>query len=87
MPITPTGLNDSHIQRIVLATEETMVTQEVSHRDLSNTNPARGHKEVRWSTGHIMVTALYSNQQGSKSRRNPCQVQPTENIGNLSASR
>ena len=36
---------------------------------------------------HIMVTVRYSNQQGSKSRQNPCQVQPTENIGNLSASR
>ena len=87
MPITPTRLNDSHIQRVVLATVETMVTQQVSHRDLSNTNPARGHKEVRWSTGHIMVTSLYLNQQGSKSRQNPCQVQPTENIGNLLASR
>ena len=55
--------------------------------DLSNVNPARGHKEVRRSTGHIMVTARYSNQQGSKSRQNPCQVQPTENIRNFSASR
>ena len=34
-----------------------------------------------------MVTARYSNQQGSKSRQNPCQFQPTENTGNLSASR
>ena len=34
-----------------------------------------------------MVTTRYSDQQGSKSRQNPCQVQPTENIGNLSASR
>ena len=34
-----------------------------------------------------MVTASYSNQQGSKPRQNPCQVQPTENIGNISASR
>ena len=31
-----------------------------------------------------MVTARYSSQQGSKSRQNPCQVQPTENIGNFS---
>ena len=54
---------------------------------LSNTNLARGHKEVRRSTGHIMVTTRYSNQQGSKSRQNPCQVQPPENIGNLSVSR
>ena len=35
-----------------------------------------------------MVTARYSNQQGSKSRRNTSQVQPPPvNIGNLSASR
>ena len=27
------------------------------------------------------------NQRGSKSRQNPCQVHPTENIGNLPASR
>ena len=39
------------------------------------------------SAGHIMVTTLYSNHQGSKSRQNPCRVQPTENIGNLLASR
>ena len=55
--------------------------------DLLNANPARGHKEVPRSMGHIMMTARYPNQQGSKSRQNPCQVQPTENIGNLSASR
>ena len=38
--------------------------------DLSNANPACGHKEVRRSTGHIMVTTRYSDQQGSKSRQN-----------------
>ena len=37
--------------------------------DLSNANPACGHKEVRRSTGHIMVTIRYSDQQGSKSRQ------------------
>ena len=46
-----------------------------------------GHKEVRRSMGHIMVTTHYSNQQGSKSRQNLCEVQPTENIENLSAPR
>ena len=55
--------------------------------DLSNANGARGHKEVRRPTGLIVVTNRYSNQQGSNSRQNYCQVQPTENIGNLSASR
>ena len=53
----------------------------------SNVNPARGHKEVPRSTGQIMVTTRYSNPQGSKSRQNPRQVQPTENIGNISTSR
>ena len=37
--------------------------------DLSNANPASGHKEVRRSTGHIMVTTRYSDHQGSKSRQ------------------
>ena len=33
-------------------------------------NPVlRGHKEVARSTGHIMVTTRYSDQQGSKSRQ------------------
>ena len=31
--------------------------------DLSNVNPSCGHKEVRRSTGHIMVTTRYSDQQ------------------------
>ena len=55
--------------------------------DLSNANPACGHKEIRRSTVHNMVTTRYSDQQGSKSRQNPCRVQPTEKIGNSSASR
>ena len=33
-------------------------------------NPVRGHKEVPRSTGHIMVTTRYSDQQRSKSRQN-----------------
>ena len=37
--------------------------------DLSNASPACGHKEVQRSTGHIMVTTRYSDQQGSKSRQ------------------
>ena len=37
--------------------------------DLSNANPACGHKAVRRSTGHIMVTTRYSDQQGSKPRQ------------------
>ena len=40
-----------------------------SATDLSNANPACGHKEVRRSTGHIMVPTRYSDQQGSKSQQ------------------
>ena len=32
-------------------------------------NPVRGRKEVPRSTGHIMVTTRYSDQQGSKSQQ------------------
>ena len=60
---------DSHIQRSVLAAEETTVTQQVSHIDVSNANPACGPKHVVRSTSHIMVTTRYSDQQGSKSRQ------------------
>ena len=56
------GVVDSYIQRVVLATEETAVIQQVSRR-------ACGHKEVPRSTGHSMVTTRYSDQQGSKSRQ------------------
>ena len=45
-----------------------LLTQQVSHRPI-NANPACGHKEVRRSTGHIMVTTRYSDQQGSKWRQ------------------
>ena len=37
--------------------------------DLLNVNPACGHKEVPGSTGHIVVTTHYSDQQGFKSRQ------------------
>ena len=59
--------DDSNIQRFVLVTEETTVAQRVSHRSIKY-SPARGHKKVRRSKGHIMVTTRYSDQQGSKSR-------------------
>ena len=63
---------DSHIQRIVLATEETTVTQQVSHR------PIKCQSRLLWSQrgtkvdgSHMtyMVTTRYSDQQGSKSRQ------------------
>ena len=59
----------------------------ISVIDQSNVSPARDHKEVRKSTGHTVVTDRYSNKQGTQSRQNPCQFQPAENIGTLSASR
>ena len=34
-----------------------------------------------------MVTKRYSKQQEFKSRQNPCQIRPPENMGNVSASR
>ena len=49
----------SHVQ---CNTDETTVTQRVSHRPIKSANPACGHKEVRKSTDHIIV-----DQQGSKS--------------------
>ena len=57
------------------------------HTDLSNANPARGYKKIRRSTGRIMVTTRYSIQQGSKLRKKTYEVQPSQNTGNLSASR
>ena len=79
--------DDSRIQLVVLVTEETRVTQHVRLRPI-NATPDRGHIEVPRSTDHVVeTTARYSNQQGFTSRQNPCQPQPTENIGNLSASR
>ena len=37
--------------------------------DLSNANPARGHKEVPRSTGHIVVTARYNTQTNRDKNR------------------
>ena len=66
---------DSHIQRIVVAPQETTLTQQVSHRPVKcqsrlstghvmvTTRYSDQHKEVRRSTGHIMVTTRYSDQQ------------------------
>ena len=67
-------------------TEETTVTQHVSHRPIKcqyRSWSQRGTKVI----GSHHGDNPYSNQQGSKSRRNLCQVQPTVNIGNSSASR
>ena len=61
---------DSHIQRIVLATEETTVTQQVSHRPIkcqSRLWSQRGTKKVNGS--HHGNNPLLRDQQGSKSRQ------------------
>ena len=62
---------DLHIQRIVLATEEPTVTQQVGHRPIKRQSrflwSQRGTKSR--STDHIVVTTRYSDQQGSKSRQ------------------
>ena len=59
---------DSNIQRIVLAMKK-LRRQKKSAIDLSNANPACGHEEARRSTGYIMVTIRYSDQEGSRSRQ------------------
>ena len=67
LSIPQSGGNDSHVQRIALATEETTVTQQVSHRPIkcqSRLWPQRG-MEVNGS--HHGTP--YSNQQGSESRQ------------------
>ena len=44
--------------------------------DLSNANPARGHKEVRKVNGSHHGDNPLLEPQESKSRQNLCQVQP-----------
>ena len=55
----------------LIATEEATVTQQLSDRCIK-WQSSSWTQEVRRSTGHIMVTTRYSDQQGSKSRQNPC---------------
>ena len=83
---------DSHInQRVVLATtEETRVTQRVSHSPIkcqSRSWSQRGSTTEKVNGSHRDDNPLPKPTQGSKSRQNVCQVQPTDNIGNVSASR
>ena len=85
--VRDTGLVPTDSRQLLLMNTFSALSFDKSAIDLSNVNPARGHKEVRRSTDHIMVTTRYSDQQVSKSRQNLCQVQPIEKIGNLSASR
>ena len=81
------GMVEARSANVKKTTTTTTTTLSLQLKNLSNANPICGHKEVRRSTGHIMVTTHSSNRQGYRSRQNLCQVQPTANIGNLSASR
>ena len=62
---------DSHVQLIIvlLATEETTVTQQVSHRPIKCQSRLWSQGGTKVKTGYIMVTTRYSDQQGSKSRQ------------------
>ena len=60
---------DSHIQRVVLATEETTVTQQVSHRPIKCQSRLWSQRGTKVNGSHIMVITRYSDQQGSKSRQ------------------
>ena len=78
---------DSHIQRIVLATKETIVTQRVSYRPSKCQTLSWSQRGTKVNRLHHGARTRYSTQQGSNPRQNSCQVQPPENIRNLSASR
>ena len=62
---------DSHIQRIVLATEETTVTQQVSHRPIKCQSRLWSQRGTKVNGSHHGDNPLprYSDQQGSKSRQ------------------
>ena len=74
---------------IVLETEETTETQQVSHRPIKYQPRSWSQIGTKVNGSHHGDSPLCLDQQGSKSRQNPCQVQPTENIGNswVSSSR
>ena len=82
---------DSRIQGVVLAAEETTVAQQVSHSPIkcqSRSWSQKRYEGQRNGSRHGDNPLLLLRPTGrSKSQQNPCQVQPTENIGNLSASR
>ena len=68
---------------IVLATEETTVTQRVSHRPIKCQSHSWSQRGKKVNESHHGDNPLLRPFQGSKSRQNPCQVQPPDNIGNL----
>ena len=59
------GVVDSHIQRVVLASEETTVTQQVSHRP------------IKYQSRSLVVTKRYQGQRVTSWCDNPL-LRPTE---------
>ena len=84
---------DSHIQRIVLATEETTVTQQVSHRDLdlSNANLARrSQRGTKVNGSHHGDSSLLKPtgiQIATKPFRGPTNREHREFIGRIGNER
>ena len=79
-----------HIFRVLSLQLKKLRWHNQSAIDLSNANPLRGHKEVPRSTDHIMVLgdSPLLRPIGIQIATKPLQkVHPTENIGNLSASK
>ena len=70
---------DSHIQRIVLATEEAMVTQHVSHRPIKCQSRSWSQRYTKVNGSH-MVTTRYSNQQGYKLRQVPAEYNHSRSL-------
>ena len=64
------GGGGSHFQRMVIVASEAITVTQVSHR-LSNVSPARGRKDVRMLTTHIMVTTRLVKPKGIKLATKP----------------
>ena len=72
---------DSHINvLIVLATEETTVTQQVSHGPIKSQSCSWAQRGTEVNGSHHDDSPLLKPTEGSKSRQNPWQVQPTEYV-------
>ena len=60
---------DSHIQRFVFATEETTVTQQVSHRPIKCQPRLWSQRDTKVNWSNPGDNPLLRHQQGSKSRQ------------------
>ena len=60
---------DSHIQHIVLATEDTTVTQQVSHGPIKCQSRLWSQRGIKVNGSYHGDKTRYSDQQGSKSRQ------------------